>query len=62
MACSREWNIYDVEVWAFDVSEPHVAAINERGLRLSGAGDEDLRRRLWRGRVAVRGHLSPDPR
>jgi 2-dehydropantoate 2-reductase len=29
----------DVEVWAYDVSEPHVAAINEHGLRLSGAGD-----------------------
>jgi 2-dehydropantoate 2-reductase len=29
----------DVEVWAFDVWPEHVAAINERGLRLSGAGD-----------------------
>ncbi len=29
----------DVEVWAFDVSQPHVDAINENGLRLSGAGD-----------------------
>jgi 2-dehydropantoate 2-reductase len=29
----------DVEVWAYDVSEPHVAAINANGLRLSGAGD-----------------------
>ncbi|MBD0347797.1 MAG: 2-dehydropantoate 2-reductase [Thermoleophilia bacterium] len=29
----------DVEVWAYDVSVDHVAAINERGLRLSGAGD-----------------------
>jgi 2-dehydropantoate 2-reductase len=29
----------DVEVWAYDVSEPHVDAINKRGLRLSGAGD-----------------------
>lgn len=29
----------DVEVWAFDASQPHVDAINARGLRLSGAGD-----------------------
>jgi 2-dehydropantoate 2-reductase len=29
----------DVEVWAYDVSEPHVAAINANGLRLSGAAD-----------------------
>jgi 2-dehydropantoate 2-reductase len=29
----------DVEVWAFDVSRAHVEAINERGLRLSGAGE-----------------------
>jgi 2-dehydropantoate 2-reductase len=29
----------DVEVWAFDASQPHVDAINERGLRLSGAGE-----------------------
>ena len=29
----------DVEVWAFDVSQAHVDAINENGLRLSGAGD-----------------------
>ncbi len=29
----------DVEVWAYDLSEPHVAAINERGLRLVGAGE-----------------------
>ncbi len=29
----------DVEVWAFDVWEEHVRAINEHGLRLSGAGD-----------------------
>ena len=26
-------------MWAFDVSQPHVDAINENGLRLSGAGD-----------------------
>ena len=29
----------DVEVWAYDQAEEHVEAINERGLRLSGAGD-----------------------
>jgi 2-dehydropantoate 2-reductase len=27
----------DVEVWAYDLAEDHVAAINEHGLRLSGA-------------------------
>lgn len=29
----------DVDVWAFDLDVAHVAAINERGLRLSGAGE-----------------------
>ena len=29
----------DVEVWAYDLAEAHVAAINERGLRLTGAGE-----------------------
>jgi 2-dehydropantoate 2-reductase len=29
----------DVEVWAYDLSREHVAAINANGLRLSGAGD-----------------------
>lgn len=29
----------DVEVWAHDLAQAHVDAINERGLRLSGAGD-----------------------
>jgi 2-dehydropantoate 2-reductase len=29
----------DVEVWAYDASQPHVDAINASGLRLSGAGD-----------------------
>ncbi|MBA2474447.1 MAG: 2-dehydropantoate 2-reductase [Actinobacteria bacterium] len=29
----------DVEVWAYDLARAHVDAINERGLRLSGAGD-----------------------
>ena len=27
----------DVEVWAYDVSQPHVDAINADGLRLTGA-------------------------
>jgi 2-dehydropantoate 2-reductase len=29
----------NVEVWAFDLDREHVAAINEHGLRLSGAGE-----------------------
>jgi 2-dehydropantoate 2-reductase len=29
----------DVEVWAYDLAAGHVAAINESGLRLSGAGE-----------------------
>ena len=29
----------DVEVWAYDLSQPHVDAINRDGLRLSGAGE-----------------------
>jgi 2-dehydropantoate 2-reductase len=29
----------DVEVWAYDLADEHVRAINERGLRLSGAGE-----------------------
>jgi 2-dehydropantoate 2-reductase len=29
----------DVEVWAYDLAEEHVRAINERGLRLSGASE-----------------------
>src|SRR5919206_1002541 len=29
----------DVEVWAYDLVEDHVAAINRDGLRLSGAGE-----------------------
>lgn len=29
----------DVEVWAFDLAADHVRAINERGLRISGAGE-----------------------
>jgi 2-dehydropantoate 2-reductase len=33
----------EVEVYAFDVSQPHVDAINERGLRLSGASDVHVR-------------------
>jgi 2-dehydropantoate 2-reductase len=29
----------DVEVWAYDLDDEHVTAINQHGLRLSGAGD-----------------------
>jgi 2-dehydropantoate 2-reductase len=29
----------DVEVWAYDLWQPHADAINEHGLRLSGAGE-----------------------
>jgi len=29
----------DVEVWAYDLAQDHVDAINERGLHLSGAGE-----------------------
>jgi 2-dehydropantoate 2-reductase len=29
----------DVEVWAYDLDEAHVTAINQHGLRLSGAGE-----------------------
>jgi 2-dehydropantoate 2-reductase len=29
----------DVEVWAYDLDDAHVTAINQHGLRLSGAGD-----------------------
>ena len=29
----------DVEVWAYDLAREHVDAINERGLRLTGAGE-----------------------
>jgi 2-dehydropantoate 2-reductase len=33
----------DVEVWAYDLDEAHVRAINERGLRISGAGELEVR-------------------
>jgi 2-dehydropantoate 2-reductase len=33
----------DVEVWAYDASQAHVDAINEQGLRLSGAGEVSAR-------------------
>ncbi|MGH3079294.1 MAG: ketopantoate reductase family protein [Gaiellaceae bacterium] len=35
----------DVEVWAYDLSRPHVDAINANGLRLTGAGDVHARLR-----------------
>ena len=31
--------LHDVEVWAYDVSQAHVDAMNEHGLRLTGAGE-----------------------
>ena len=31
--------VEEVEVWAYDLAAAHVAAINERGLRLTGAGE-----------------------
>ena len=40
----------DVEVWAFDLYQAHVDAINANGLRLSGAGD-----------VHARLHATSDP-
>ncbi|MGH3041357.1 MAG: ketopantoate reductase family protein [Gaiellaceae bacterium] len=33
----------DVEVWAYDLDPDHVRAINERGLRVSGAGELEAR-------------------
>jgi 2-dehydropantoate 2-reductase len=33
----------DVEVWAYDLDEAHVRAINEHGLRISGAGESVAR-------------------
>jgi 2-dehydropantoate 2-reductase len=33
----------DVEVWAYDLDEAHVRAINEAGLRISGAGELEAR-------------------
>ena len=35
----------DVEVFAYDLSRPHVDAINANGLRLTGAGDVQARLR-----------------
>jgi 2-dehydropantoate 2-reductase len=35
----------DVEVWAYDLDREHVRAINERGLRISGAGELEARLR-----------------
>jgi 2-dehydropantoate 2-reductase len=32
-------SLEDVEVWAYDLAQAHVAAINEQGLRLTGAGE-----------------------
>jgi 2-dehydropantoate 2-reductase len=33
----------DVEVWAYDLDREHVRAINERGLKISGAGELEAR-------------------
>ena len=35
----------DAEVWAYDVSAEHVAAINRDGLRIDGAGRANRRPR-----------------
>jgi len=43
----------DVEVWAYDVSERHVDAINERGLRLSGLVDFTSRPRATANASAI---------
>jgi 2-dehydropantoate 2-reductase len=32
-------SLEDVEVWAYDLDRAHVDAVNERGLRLTGAGE-----------------------
>ena len=32
-------SLEDIEVWAYDLAQAHVDAINERGLRLTGAGE-----------------------
>jgi 2-dehydropantoate 2-reductase len=32
-------SLEDVEVWAYDLAQAHVDAINDRGLRLTGAGE-----------------------
>jgi 2-dehydropantoate 2-reductase len=40
----------DVEIWAYDLAQDHVDAINESGLRLSGAGE-----------VVGRPHATSDP-
>ena len=43
----------DVEVWAFDLNELHVAAINRDGLRLTGAGDVVGRPRATANAAAI---------
>ena len=32
-------SLEDVEIWAYDLARAHIDAINERGLRLTGAGE-----------------------
>ena len=43
----------DVEVWAYDLSQPHVDAINVDGLRLSGAGEVHARLRATSDAAAL---------
>ena len=43
----------DVEVWAFDLNELHMAAVNRDGLRLSGAGDVTGRPRATNDASAI---------
>jgi 2-dehydropantoate 2-reductase len=43
----------DVEVWAFDLFQAHVDAINGRGLRLSGAGEVHARLRATSDAAAL---------
>ena len=38
-------SLEDVEVWAYDLAQPHVDAINARGLTLTGAGEVTSRPR-----------------
>ena len=48
-------NLDDVEVWAYDLAEEHVDAINRDGLRLTGAGEVEGRLRA----TCAAGELPP---
>jgi len=52
----------DVEVWAFDLNELHVAAMNRDGLRLSGAGDVVGQVRATADAAELEAALDPDAR